>query len=37
MGSREEPLQDYTENGLGIPEAVGPVPPLIFYNITLVR
>ena len=37
MGSREEPDRNFTENGSGIPEVVAPVPPLILYNIALVR
>ena len=37
MGSREEPGPNYTEDSSGIPEVVGPVPPLILYNTTFVR
>ena len=28
MGSREEPGPNYAQNGSGIPEVVGPIPPL---------
>ena len=37
MGSREEPGPNYAEDGSGVPEVVGPVPPLIPHNSTLIR